>query len=188
MAQEKQSRKRNRREEGIIIAGTVITNQETKDMSELLILKKYGVQINPQLGGYIETAKACADESAFITYHMNKPNVYVCDKNLGGREVSYLYFLGSVDNKPYYRVWSLTKIDFTQKKAVTYVHHTEPYEDLQDMARLFRDESEKRGISHEVIPLLDFETTVLRGNVALITKDTFEFCDRKGNVIKNIAF
>ena len=158
-------------------------------MSELQVIRKNEMYLAPEMNEYVEIAKAVADESAFISYHMPGPKIIIQPATLAGRRLFYLYFMTEVEGRELYRVWSVTKIDFTLLKAVTYVHHTQQYEDLQDMAELFKKESEKNKISHAVLPLLDFETTILRGNVALVKKDTFEFCDRKGKALTGaIAF
>lgn len=141
--------------------------------------------VDPAIEEYVEIAKAYYDESSALAWGDDSV-LYVKEMVLGGRDVSYIYYLKEVSGRNIYRAWSITKIDHTQKKAVTYVQNTRGWEDLQDMAYSFVRQSEKTGISHVVIPLVDFEMTILRGNVALLSKDTLDFCGRKGQPLSGI--
>ena len=153
----------------------------TNDSLEIL-----GNDIDGLLGGYVEIAKACWDESADLAWHIDGSALYMRTDVVGGRRLAYLYYLGAVEGRGLWRVWSVTKVNLTEAKAVTFVEYTARFADLQDMARLFKAESERNGIAHEVLPLSDFEATLLKGNVALLKEGSFEFCDRKGNALKDI--
>ena len=156
-------------------------------MRELRIIRREGSN-DPALTSYIDIARACYDESHELEWNFDDPVLLVWGDWQDGRRIGYLAYIATVRDRPYWRVWSITRIDFALAKAVTFVHDGQSMKDLNAMASLFSDESKKNGIHHEVFPLLDFETTVLAGNVALLTGDGYRWCDRKGAELKGITF
>ena len=107
----------------------------TNDSLEIL-----GNDIDGRLGGYVEIAKACWDESADLAWHIDGSALYMRTDDVGGRRLAYLYYLGAVEGRGLWRVWSVTKVNLTEAKAVTFVEDTARFADLQDMARLFKAE------------------------------------------------